>query len=379
MRIMHEARIAIIGGGLSGLHAAWLLQQAGQRDYLLLEARSVLGGRISSCADEPASHASARFDLGATWFWPAIQPELARLVRDLGLADFEQYDEGDRLVEYASTQPPSRAPSYGHQPAAMRLRGGMEALTDALRNRLDAARLISGQRVHMLRAADEGLVLESKATHGEVATWRVEHAFLAVPPRLAESSIEFVPGLPAELSRSWRATPTWMAPHAKYVATYDTPFWRSQGLSGQAYSAHGPLAEIHDASAPDGDAALFGFFNVSADMRRRATDDTLKAHCRAQLVRLFGPQAASPTAEFIKDWAKDMYTATPADLRDAGGHAASPPSAATSGRWHGCLTGIASEWSPTFSGYVAGAIDASARGVQAWLASHTKTHREATS
>jgi len=376
---MRDACIAIIGGGLSGLHAAWLLEQAGHRDYLLLEARDALGGRIVSCPDAPASRATARFDLGATWFWPTLQPQLAQLVRDLGLANLEQYDEGDRLMEYSPTQSPSRVPSYGHQPVAMRLRGGMGALIDALRDRLDATRLITGQRVRTLRVADDGLVLESKDAHGRMATWRAEHALLAVPPRLAENSTEFTPSLPTELSRSWRATPTWMAPHAKYVAIYDTPFWRDQGLSGQAYSAHGPLGEIHDVSTTDGAAALFGFFNVGTDARRRVTDDVLKAHCRAQLVRLFGPQAASPIAEFIKDWAKDVYTATPADLHDAGVHAESPRSAATSGPWYGRLTGIASEWSVPFSGYVAGAIDASTRGVHAWLASHTNTNRETTS
>ena len=39
------ARIAIIGGGLSGLYAAALLEQHGIQDYVLLEARETFGGR----------------------------------------------------------------------------------------------------------------------------------------------------------------------------------------------------------------------------------------------------------------------------------------------------------------------------------------------
>ena len=37
--------VAIIGGGLSGLYAAYLLEQK-SIDYILLEARDTLGGRI---------------------------------------------------------------------------------------------------------------------------------------------------------------------------------------------------------------------------------------------------------------------------------------------------------------------------------------------
>src|SRR5690348_11788945 len=36
--------LVIIGGGISGLSAAWELQQAGMRDYLLLEAGPRAGG-----------------------------------------------------------------------------------------------------------------------------------------------------------------------------------------------------------------------------------------------------------------------------------------------------------------------------------------------
>ena len=34
------------------------------------------------------------------------------------------------------------------------------------------------------------------------------------------------PALPDALQRQWQACGTWMAPHAKYVAVYDTPFYR---------------------------------------------------------------------------------------------------------------------------------------------------------
>ena len=200
---------------------------------------------------------------------------------------------------------------------------------------------------------------------GHATTWRAEHVLLALPPRLLEATIEFLPALPPALARQWRATATWMAPHAKYIAIYDTPFWREQGLSGEARSARGPLGEIHDASMPGGSAALFGFFGVPAHVRQSVPEVDLRAHCRAQLTCLFGSQAATPRAEFIKDWALDRYTAIAADMDGAGQHAEPPATTAPSGPWSGRLTGIASEWSPQFPGYVAGAIEAASFGVEA--------------
>ena len=141
---------------------------------------------------------------------------------------------------------------------------------------------------------------------------------------------------------------------------------REQGLSGEARSAIGPLGEIHDASMPGGSAALFGFFNIPADVRHSVPEDALRQHCRAQLVRLFGSPAATPQAEFTKDWALEPYTATAADLQDgAQQHAQAPARSATTGPWSGRLTGIASEWSPHFPGYIAGAIEAASLGMDA--------------
>ena len=42
----NRSRIAIIGGGLSGLYAAYLLELRGFANYQIFEARSRLGGRI---------------------------------------------------------------------------------------------------------------------------------------------------------------------------------------------------------------------------------------------------------------------------------------------------------------------------------------------
>lgn len=369
---MQTIRIAIVGAGLSGLYAAYLLEQQGIKDYVLLEARDGLGGRIVSVPAtglrEPGAATGAfgidRVDLGPTWFWPGYQQQLARLVADLGLQSFSQHETGDTVVERSQSEPTMRVRGTVNSPTSMRLVGGMGALIDALHSRLDATRVHTGQAVRRLRSTEQHVELDTQSADAQTTTWRAEHVLLALPPRLLEHSLEFVPALPPALAQQWRATATWMAPHAKYVAVYDTPFWRTQGLSGEGRSARGPLGEIHDASMPGGSAALFGFFGVPAHVRQNVPEDVLRAHCRAQLARLFGDQAATPTAEFIKDWAWDPYTACAADIETVGQHAEAPASGATSGPWHGRLTGIASEWSPQFPGYIAGAVEAASLGVE---------------
>ncbi|MDI1253037.1 FAD-dependent oxidoreductase [Thermomonas sp.] len=376
--VSRNARIAIVGAGLSGLYAASLLERRGIRDYVLLEARDVLGGRIASFSalgHAATADAIDRFDLGPTWFWPGYQRELNQLVNALGLEQFEQFETGDMLVERLSDEPPTRTRGYVSSPASMRLIGGMGALIDALRRALEPARILTGQTVRRLRSVDAHVELDSEDAAGRVTTWRVEHVLLALPPRLAEDRIEFMPALPQALARQWRGTATWMAPHAKYIAIYDTPFWREQGLSGEARSARGPLGEIHDACMPGGSAALFGFFGVPSRVRKNVPEDVLRTHCRAQFTRLFGPQASAPRAEVIKDWAQDPYTATAADVDVAAHHGEPPAATAESGPWHGRMTGIASEWSPQFPGYVAGAIEAADLGVQAALGAIRLTPR----
>lgn len=368
---MRGTHIAIVGAGLSGLVAAWLLQRRGERDWLMLEARDVLGGRIASF-DAPADAASTlnnlnRFDLGPTWFWPDYQRELGQLIDALGLESFAQHEAGDMVVERSAGQAPERMRGFANVPTSMRLQGGMGALIDALRRDLPAERIVTGQAVRRLRRLDQGIELGSENAAGQATTWQAEQVLLALPPRLIASGLSFSPPLPQALAAEWRDTATWMAPHAKYVAVYEKPFWREHGLSGEARSLLGPLGEIHDASMPGGRAALFGFFAVPAQVRQRASDDVLRQHCRAQFARLFGPQAATPVADTIKDWALDPFTATADDWQGAGQHPQAPAPTAASGPWQGCLTGIASEWSPQFPGYVAGAVEAARLGVQSLI------------
>lgn len=225
-----DAGIAIVGAGLSGLYAACRLERLGIRDYIVLEARDTHGGRI-------ASFGADGVDLGPAWYWPDYQPALDGVIRELGLRTFAQHETGDTMIERSPTEPPLRVRGYVNMPASLRLHGGMAALADALRRGLDASRIVTGHAVRRLRRIDRHVELDAQDHAGNAVTWRARHVLLALPPRLAAHTIAFEPALPPALAADWRATPTWMASHAKYVALYDRPFWRALGLSGEGRSA----------------------------------------------------------------------------------------------------------------------------------------------
>jgi monoamine oxidase len=364
---MLNAKIAIVGGGLSGLYAATLLEQRGIHDYVILESRSRLGGRIESQAVE--GHTSTnRFDLGATWFWPEMQPKLSRLIDELNLTRIRQNENGNLLLDRTRTAAPVRVPNYPSFPASERLAGGMASLTEALQQGIAPGQIFCNHPVQHIEIAEDHIELDLGDATGLPKRLIVKGVLLAVPPRLVVETIKFTPNLPDDLMHGWRNTATWMAPHAKYVAVFEEAFWRTEGLSGAARSSVGPLVEIHDASALDGDAALFGFIGMPADTRRKLDKATLLAHCRAQLVRLFGDRAIKPKAEYLKDWSSDPLTATVADRYTNLDHVAAPYAVVVNSPWRERVIGIASEWSPSFPGYLAGAIDAATWGVEKLLA-----------
>lgn len=366
---MSSTSVVIVGAGLSGIYAAYLLQQQGLHDYVVLEAQSRLGGRLLS-----ESVAEASFDLGGTWFWPDMQPQLDAVIQGLGVRTFYQHEAGLMVFEQSTTAPIQRF--EGQAAGALRLEGGMGVLVDALAAKLPNEKLHLGHRVRRIaQREDENILVESVTKQGQVHRLLTQHVLLALPPRLAVEHIEFEPPLPTALAREWANCPTWMAPHAKYLAVYPRPFWREQGLSGSGRSYVGPMVEIHDASPAEGMGAIFGFIGVPAASRQKVPAATLIALCRTQLVRLLGDQASRPTAEWLKDWSQDEYTATRADAASASGHPHAPPSTPQGAPWQGCLAGIGSEWSPVFPGYVAGAIDAASRGTQKLVADLLQPHR----
>lgn len=350
--------VLIIGGGLAGLTAARLLHRAGI-SFQLLEARSRLGGRILS-ADPSGEPSTDGFDLGPSWFWPDMQPVMAALVEALGLASFPQHSDGDVIFQRMSREPPRRYRGMGGEARSMRLVGGTGAIVSALAAELPASNIRLGARVTDVALSGQAIEVSLVEAAGTRQRAKAAHVLLALPPRLLEATISFAPALDAATAQCWRGTPTWMAPHAKFFATYDRPFWRDAGLSGAAQSMVGPLVEIHDAMTASERAALFGFVGAPAEQRAAIGRDAMIAASVRQLTRLFGPEAGVPRATLLKDWADDPLTATEDD-RQAGGHPAPTNRPWVGGEWQGHISLAGSETGGSEPGYLAGAVEAAER------------------
>lgn len=355
-----RTQVAILGGGLAGLYAARLLRAA-KVEFILLEARDRLGGRILT-VDEAGQPAEDGFDLGPSWYWPQMQPALAGLVGELGLSDFGQNSDGDVVFERMSREPPQRYRSVAQEPQSFRLVGGTFALVRALAGELPREQILLSAQVTAMALGDEGVELTIQRADGTEERLLAGRVIAAMPPRLLEATVLFTPEQEGSISRRWRNTPTWMAPHAKFFAVYDRPFWRDSGLSGTAQSMVGPMVEMHDATTASGGAALFGFLGVGAEQRAALGEEALTRACLDQLARVFGADARSPRATLFKDWAADPRTATAAD-RSAGGHLAPDPAPWVAGPWKERLALAGSETSSSEPGYLAGAMVAATRAV----------------
>jgi monoamine oxidase len=338
---MHTKTL-IIGGGLTGLSLAYRLQQAGH-DYQLVEARQRLGGRIKSL-----KVGEAHFDLGPSWIWSG-QTRVANLLDELNLTMFEQWSGGAQLYEQPNGEVLQNN-GFMSMAGSYRIAGGTSALTDALAAKLDPARVHIGSPVTHIADAP----LAAQVRDQEIEATQI---VLAIPPRLA-AGLNYATALPDQALASLRAVPTWMGAHAKCVAVYPTPFWRENGLSGDASSRRGPMVELHDASPDDASlGAIFGFIGVPAAARAEAGDALTQA-ALAQLVTLFGPQAATPTALQIEDWSRAPFTATPADATPPPGHPPYAMPAALRDIWDGKLIFAVTEMTSDNGGLIEGALAA---------------------
>ncbi|MFA9400485.1 MAG: flavin monoamine oxidase family protein, partial [Acidobacteriota bacterium] len=207
----------------------------------------------------------------------------------------------------------------------VRSAGSLELLLDS-EGGSQEARVVGGTQQISLRMAEElgesvrlntavrriahgpdGVVVTAEdSISGEVIEVSARRAIVTLPPVLA-GRLRYSPPLPAV--RDGLTQRMIQGCVVKTMAIYPEPFWREQGLSGQAASADGPVSVVFDNSPPDGSPGILLAFLEGA-AARSASDlsrDERRQMVVGCLTRLFGSKAANPEGYVDKAWAADEW------------------------------------------------------------------------
>ena len=210
---------------------------------------------------------------------------------------------------------------------------------------------------------DDGGVLV-RATRLEI---RCKRVIVAMAPGDAER-IRFAPELPtrrAAMQRRWHN-----GTESKLMAVYDRPFWRDQGLSGQALTDLTHAGYVIDNSPPDGRMGILLTFmgTTGSGWGANCSDAVLDdPAARADAVlkdftTLFGPKAANPVQFLDKDWVREPWIQGCVSTRSPGLITSYGDATREAvGRIHWAGTEAATT---AYDGYMEGAVIAAIRAVR---------------
>jgi putrescine oxidase len=142
---------------------------------------------------------------------------------------------------------------------------------------------------------------------GAGITVDARYAVMAVPPNL-HSRVEYVPALPPLRQQLQQHQSLGMV--IKVHASYNTPFWRADGLSGTAFSPYQLVHEAYDNSNfGEARGTLVGFVSdEKADALLRLPPERRRDSILRSLAAYYGPQALNPAVYYESDWASEYWT-----------------------------------------------------------------------
>jgi monoamine oxidase len=174
-------------------------------------------------------------------------------------------------------------------------------------------------------------------------------AIVAIAPA-HRLDIDIAPAPPIEyqqLAQRWQ-----QGALSKAYAAYRRPFWRDNGLSGQALSDQGPVFITFDVGPADGPGVLLGF--VDSRGFDALSPEERRTRALAGFVAIFGDEAAEPIDYIDQRWGAEPFA-------PGGPTAAVPPGSWTQfgpllrrpvGPLHWAGTETADEW----TGFMDGAV-----------------------
>ncbi|MCL4423360.1 MAG: flavin monoamine oxidase family protein [Actinobacteria bacterium] len=177
---------------------------------------------------------------------------------------------------------------------------------------VQVAEAMGEQLIEQLRLSSPVQLIDqdSSAVHVHTRTGEIYHAdrvIVTLPPTLA-GRLDYSPALPP-----WRDQLTQRLPAGsviKLYCVYEEPFWRRDGLTGQAASDQGPVKVTFDNSPPGGRPGILMGFMEAGDGRVWSCR-TREDRCQAALEcfeRYFGPKARHPSEYLERDWMAEEFT-----------------------------------------------------------------------
>ena len=301
--------------------------------------------------DEPwAAERAQRWD-GMTlesWLRGAMWTSGGRKIMDLAVNAVFAADAGDlsllHFLFYSHSGGLSRGLVSAQQ---LRFVGGSQELSLRLADRIQSDVRLD-QPVTSIRQDDSGVVVTSRQEH-----MRCRQAIVTAPPPLA-GRIRYDPPLAVDRDHLTQSMP--MGSVVKVLAVYDEPFWRAEGLSGQASADAGAIRVVFDNSSPSGDPGILVGFAEAAQARhlRRLPEAERREEVLSCFRRFFGARASRPI-EFVEmdwnaqEWSRGCYGAFfPPGVWTASGESLRRPEGRV--HWAGAET------SPEWAGYMEGAV-----------------------
>jgi monoamine oxidase len=174
------------------------------------------------------------------------------------------------------------------------------ALGDALHLSTPVRQIVHG---------DDGVVVFSDAV-----TVRAKYVIVAMPPAVA-SQIQFDPPLPTAHTQLMRK----MTPNAvwKFVAVYDTAFWREKGLTGQTTAPQSIIPVTIDASPkpleeggdpPYGELAFFATGKDTVTLEEMSPEERKATVMRELVERFDDEQAGNPRGFCETNWTTEEWS-----------------------------------------------------------------------
>jgi monoamine oxidase len=185
-----------------------------------------------------------------------------------------------------------------------RFQGGAARVAQAMAAALPEGSLQFGHAVAGINSDPHGVTVTANSDSGE-AEVRGGHVVVALPPALRRT-LNFTPSIPdPAVAAGWK-----MANLTKCFAVYDEPFWRADGMTGEALTDSAPGGLTFDVSPPDAGCGVLVGFAGGDDAR--ALEGMTEAEGREAVLkgfaRLYGDKALKPEAWVTRAWKQEPWS-----------------------------------------------------------------------